>query len=188
MSGLREVLVALGRQSPSGPPPSVKHAVMAEFRRARRRRAAARWMVLAAAAALLLALFVARRPKSSQVVHTAQPPVEKILPKAPAIVAPVETAVRNPVRRRRVVKPSPPPQVDETPAKETPEVATDFFAIPYTEPLRPDERADVFRIEMPRANVAAFGLPISGGHLDAPVTADVLVGEDGVLRAIRFVR
>jgi hypothetical protein len=67
-------------------------------------------------------------------------------------------------------------------------VATDFFEIPYSEPLRPEERADVFRIQMPRANMAVFGLPVAGGRLDSRVTADVLVGEDGVMRAIRFIR
>jgi hypothetical protein len=75
------------------------------------------------------------------------------------------------------------PQVEEQP-----EVATDFFEIPYTEPLRPEERADVFRMQMPRASMAVYGLPVSGGRLDSHVTADVLMGEDGVARAIRFIR
>ena len=67
-------------------------------------------------------------------------------------------------------------------------MATDFIEIPYAEPLRPEERADVFRIQMPRANMAVFGLPVTGGRLDSRITADVLMGEDGVVRAVRFIR
>jgi len=82
--------------------------------------------------------------------------------------------------------PAPPAPLAEQ--AQAPEIATDFFEIPYVEPLRPDQRGDVFRIQMPRANMAVFGLPLSGGRLDARVTADVLMGEDGVARAIRFIR
>jgi len=105
---------------------------------------------------------------------TARPPVHA----TPAVTA----KVARPAKRRRVVK------VQAPPVDETPEVATEFFEIPYAEPLRPEERVDVFRFEMPRANMAVFGLPVIGGRLDSRVTADVLTGEDGVVRAIRFIR
>jgi hypothetical protein len=175
------------------PPASVRNAVMAEFRRANRvtpiRRPVLRWVAMAAAAVILLAVFVATRHRpaapgpektAASVVPAVPAPLEA---PAPVHAAPAVTAkAAKPARRRRAVKVQPPP------ADPAPEVATDFFAIPYSEPLRPEERVDVFRIEMPRADMAVFGLPVAGGRLDARVTADVLTGEDGVVRAVRFIR
>ncbi len=170
------------------PPPAVRAAIMAEFRRTYRatpiRRSIAKWVALAAAAALvLLAVFLGTRPRRPEKIVTAVASQVE----APARVAPAVPRVaaqpRKPAKRRRVVRVQAPP-----PPEETPEVATDFVAIPYSEPLRPEERVDMFRMEMPRANMAVFGLPVTGGHLDSRVTADVLIGEDGVMRAIRFVR
>jgi hypothetical protein len=170
------------------PPASVRNAVMAEFRRAKRpvpiRRPVVKWVAIAAAAVILLAVFVATRHRPEKIVTpVAEAP-------APTHVAPVQVPqprpatadVRRPVKRHRVAKAQPAPVV------ETPEVATDFIEIPYAEPLRPEERFDVFRMQVPRANMAVFGLPVTGGRLDSRVTADVLVGEDGVMRAIRFIR
>jgi hypothetical protein len=157
---------------------------MAEFRRSHRvtpiRRPFVKWAAMAVAAAILAAVFVGATHHPEKIVTSVAPRVEEPLQ---VRVAPAATAKqRKPARRRRVVKVRPPP------VEQAPEVATDFFEIPYAEPLRPEERADVFRIEIPRANMAVFGLPVAGGRLDSSVTADVLIGEDGVMRAIRFIR
>jgi hypothetical protein len=40
---------------------------------------------------------------------------------------------------------------------------------------------------MPRSALIAFGLPVSVEHADAPVKAELLLGEDGIARAIRFI-
>jgi hypothetical protein len=106
------------------------------------------------------------------------------------VASPVATPVVAPKRtvaRRLPGRPKSRPKA-LVPVADTPEVATDFFAIPYVEPLRPDQRADVYRVQMPRAGMAVFGLPVVGGRLDSRVTADVLMGEDGVVRAVRFIR
>jgi hypothetical protein len=180
---LHEALVAVGKASPNAPPETLKSNLLAEFRRVHRvaliRRRVIQWGALAAAAAILLAVFVTARtppapPKQAQ-------PAAKAVGQAfslPAVQAPKPYKVHH---RAAKAKPRP------APVEEAPEVATDFFAIPYVEPLRPEERANVFRMEIPRANIAAFGLPVSGGRLDSSVTADVVIGEDGVMRAIRFV-
>jgi hypothetical protein len=36
--------------------------------------------------------------------------------------------------------------------------------------------------------MAVYGLPVPGGRLNTRIKADVLMGEDGVARAIRFIR
>ncbi len=73
------------------------------------------------------------------------------------------------------------------------EYTTDFFALSYSEnqkTLESDEvnRVQVIRVEMPRPALIAFGLPVNLERGDEPVKADLLVGEDGQARAIRFVR
>jgi hypothetical protein len=68
------------------------------------------------------------------------------------------------------------------------EVRTDFLPLVYG--AMPAKQLQLVRIAVPRKALASFGL----GSLDAPrtpadtVLADVLVGEDGLARAVRFVQ
>jgi hypothetical protein len=72
-----------------------------------------------------------------------------------------------------------------------PEMVTTFFPLTYSN--LPVSNAQLIRVRVPRSALASFGLaPIdvpaaAGGGEQATVPADVLVGEDGVARAIRFV-
>jgi hypothetical protein len=71
------------------------------------------------------------------------------------------------------------------------EVATAFLPLTYS--AVPLSDAQIIRIEVPRAVLGTFGLlPIDDGGLGADVKAtvqaDVIVGEDGLARAVRFVR
>ena len=68
------------------------------------------------------------------------------------------------------------------------EYATDFFPLSYGGDQRPMESGEVIRVQMPRSALIAFGLPVNVERADVPVKADLLVGEDGLARAIRFVR
>ena len=68
------------------------------------------------------------------------------------------------------------------------EIVTDYIPIGFGAPLSPDEFAQIIRVSVPSSDMVQFGLPV---RLDAGperVTADVVLGEDGVARAIRFVR
>lgn len=67
------------------------------------------------------------------------------------------------------------------------EVATDFLPLTYSS--LPHEEGEVVRIEVPRAALTAFGLGFGSPELaEGTILADVLVGEDGLARAVRFVR
>jgi hypothetical protein len=68
------------------------------------------------------------------------------------------------------------------------EYATDFFPLAYGGDQTPMESGEVIRVQMPRSALIAFGLPVNVERADVPVKADLLVGEDGLARAIRFVR
>jgi hypothetical protein len=54
------------------------------------------------------------------------------------------------------------------------------------EPILVGEMVRVVRMEMPAAALARLGMRTSSVDPTTPITVDVLVGEDGVARAIRF--
>jgi len=62
----------------------------------------------------------------------------------------------------------------------------EFVSLSYGEDLRELDSLQVVQVELPRTALAAFGWP--AGDLQAgAVTAEVIVGYDGVARAIRLV-
>jgi len=74
------------------------------------------------------------------------------------------------------------------PEKEKTEIATNFFSIGDTSALSLADGGQLVRVELPRSALMRFGLPVSTDQASERVKADVLVGSDGIARAIRFVR
>jgi hypothetical protein len=69
------------------------------------------------------------------------------------------------------------------------EVATDFIPLVQAGPYTQAEEGHLVRVELPRSALASFGLPVNAeAAAGGRVKADVLMGQDGVARAIRFVR
>lgn len=68
------------------------------------------------------------------------------------------------------------------------EVATDFIPLVQAGPYTQAEEGHLVRVELPRAALASFGLPLNAEAPSGRVKADVLMGQDGIARAIRFVR
>ncbi len=73
------------------------------------------------------------------------------------------------------------------PKKPTPvEIATDFIPLTPDAGLAAVESGQLVRVLLPRSAMAACGLPVNQERADQPVAAQVLIGQDGVARAIRF--
>jgi hypothetical protein len=68
------------------------------------------------------------------------------------------------------------------------EITTDFLPLSYGSNLSPLDDGQVIRLELPRSALQSFGLPVNVERAGERVKADVLLGHDGVARAIRFVR
>lgn len=68
------------------------------------------------------------------------------------------------------------------------EITTDFMPLSYGGGFSQIDDGQVVRVELPRAALHSFGLPVSAERAGERVKADVLLGHDGVARAIRFVR
>jgi hypothetical protein len=69
-----------------------------------------------------------------------------------------------------------------------PNVVTDqaFVPIPYVQPLYPDETATVMRMDVQVASLIAIGYKVGMIDPTAVVKADMLVGEDGRVHAVRL--
>jgi hypothetical protein len=61
-----------------------------------------------------------------------------------------------------------------------------FVALPWAMGLPAFESGEIVRMEVPMASLPAYGIDISSGA-DRPVEADILIGQDGLARAIRLV-
>jgi hypothetical protein len=81
---------------------------------------------------------------------------------------------------RRAVRQGAAPDATET------EVATSFYSLVEEGELVPLESGRVVRVEVPASALIALGLPITAESKDRPVQADLLLGQDGLARAIRF--
>src|SRR5687768_5082095 len=68
------------------------------------------------------------------------------------------------------------------------EVTTDFFPLTYSSVPAPG--GQLVRMQVPRTALATFGVASFGtpGDRSATVMAEVVVGNDGLARAVRFVR
>jgi hypothetical protein len=86
------------------------------------------------------------------------------------------------------------PAAEERPVVVTPqeasvtiEDASEFVALDYGDTLADVESVHVVRVQLSPTALTALGWPMSE-EADRPVNADLLVGHDGVARAIRFVQ
>lgn len=68
------------------------------------------------------------------------------------------------------------------------EVVTQFFPLREGEDLTALESLRLVRVELPGSALSEVGLPVDPETANEPVIADVVLGQDGLARAIRFVR
>jgi hypothetical protein len=166
-------------------PASLEQKLVGAFRdhharRARRRRIQKGVLAILAMAALFAAAsFVRLRPKElGRPAIPAPPVVAKV--DVPRAIASAPVAA---LRKRRHRQGQAPEHSGPWPRQE--EVTTGFF------PLDPagsvPASGEVVRVQMPRAALTLFGLPFNERRASVPVQADVLLGEDGMAHAVRFV-
>ena len=144
----------------------------------------------AAAAAVVMVSMVAvlwlysRSPIEKQVAVTAPPapinapePASQVGPRDPEIVSDSATIRPNRTHHRAA-----------RPRTNTAEEVTEFFPLMEGIDLDSLEAVQSVRVELPASALVDLGLPASPGTPTGPVKADVLLGLDGLARAIRFVR
>lgn len=62
----------------------------------------------------------------------------------------------------------------------------DFIPLPSAENLNPNDDVNMVRMEVPRSAMMALGFSVSADRASELVEADVLLGSDGLARAVRF--
>jgi len=62
-----------------------------------------------------------------------------------------------------------------------------FYPLPEAEALPAVENAMVVRVELPVSSLQLMGVPVSEESADSNVEADLLLGQDGLARAVRLV-
>jgi hypothetical protein len=63
---------------------------------------------------------------------------------------------------------------------------SDFIPLPNAEEIAPNEEVNVVRVEVPRSTMIALGFPLMADTASESVEADVMLGADGLARAVRF--
>ena len=171
----------------TGAPDFLEARLLAAYRAKNETKPNRRWIWASAAVAASLAIAFGVRyltapappPAVSVPIMASAPPPPPVTTEAakpaakPAAPKPRARRTRQAVQAARI---SPPP----TASRPTPQ---EFIEIPYAPALTPFDGGRVVRVNMPGASVRSLGLPV----LSDRVQADVLIGDDGVARAIRFV-
>ena len=147
-------------------PPEVEARVRRAFRR-KSRRPVWPWMLAAAAAIVVMIGSVYFRPQRIELVPAVVDP-----PKAVQVIEPLAEPVKTVVHAPRRERPR--------------EVATEFF--PLVEFAPQLDRAELVRVNLPASAMRTVGLPVREDRLSDRVQADVLVSEEGLATAIRFVK
>ena len=117
-------------------------------------------------------------PKSStpdQIVDAIAPPTVEPMPKHERIASRQTPSVRE-SRPRRSAEPQQARFVD------------DFYAVSYAgDPHETERGGRIVRVDIPRSTLFAMGINVPLENESATVKADLLIGSDGVTRAIRVV-
>lgn len=137
-----------------------REALMQHFARRHRRAGVPSWTwVLAAAAALVLAGLIGHALGRGAGAH----------------------AVRQAQRQKAVVY-----EASETLSNDASALSSDdFIAVPYTPPLAPGEMVRVVHADLDPQALANMGVEVDPSTVDR-LPADVVVGEDGLPRAVRI--
>ena len=148
-------------------PEAVEARLLARFRKRRARKKLKTVALATLAIAAAITLFFAR--PQPQLKQAASMPVRE----QPIAVAAAPAPVQKATPKARPVK------------RQPREMVTQFF--PLLDVAPPFERGELLRVMVPASTMRKVGLPVNEDHLTDRVYADVLVGQEGLARAIRFV-
>jgi hypothetical protein len=64
---------------------------------------------------------------------------------------------------------------------------SEFIALPYAQSEVPLEQPVIVRVQIPASELGLMGMPLAHATAGERVNADLLVGQDGIARAVRLV-
>jgi hypothetical protein len=165
---------------------------ISEFRTTRR---SWRWPLVAAAAMLALAVITAplwwraftpdqqitdKKPAPSP---TVTPPENLPQPEAARADSKPEVVRSTPVQKRHTLRRNPAPT-----GTVVAQASNDFIPLTWVSDAASVQSGLIVRVEVERSTLIAMGLPLNVERAGSRVKADLMLGDDGVARAIRLVQ
>ncbi|MBS1789854.1 MAG: hypothetical protein JST85_19180 [Acidobacteria bacterium] len=149
--------------------------------------------MLAVAAAVFLLLVLAGLIRQWRFGEQTQKTAEvKPSPTAPQKSEPEPIALPMAPERKVVFEAASQRHTTRKPVRQTAshskEITTAFIALADENQLVPLESGQVLRVKLLASTLISMGLPITADDVTKSVLADLVVGQDGMARAIRFVR
>jgi hypothetical protein len=149
------------------------------------------WRFAAVAAALLLVVGLAGvawmkfggQSQSQEALRLPVPPMSS----TPPVPAPIQVAAQAPTPVRNALRRVSPRRLIRPPVTPPSEPSAPFYSLVEAGQMAPLESGRIVRIEVPTAELVKLGVPLTETTLTQPVQADLLLGQDGLARAIRFV-
>jgi hypothetical protein len=147
------------------------------------------WVPVAIAASLALAVasLISEPVKveAPSVPVAVAPPAASVEMNSEPVTTPVSVEKRKAPAKRRVKPPARPPArpLSLATARPAREPQQEFVEIPYAPPFAPYDEGHVVRVNMAGSSARRMGIPVVMDR----VQADLVVGNDGLPRAIRVV-
>ena len=174
---VRDILRALAEEDAGiEASPQIEVRLRKNFNSWKRRRIIRRTSPWVLTAASIVLVFAFANRKETQPPATQSARVEQTVASLPEPIAPIKPLPQTTRSRSSTAAGMP----------ESFEIVTEFF--PLMDPAPPFERGQLLRVELPASAMQMVGLPVREEYLARPIHADVLVGEEGLPRAIRFVK
>jgi hypothetical protein len=148
-------------------PEEVEGRLLVAFRRRHARKKTRTVALATLAVAAAVTLFFARTEPQPRTIAPLPVGEQPIAVAAAPVPMPKATPKARPIKRQ--------PR----------EIVTQFF--PLLDVAPPFERGELLRVTVPVSTMRTVGLPVNEERLGERVYADVLVGQEGLARAIRFV-
>jgi hypothetical protein len=167
-------------------PAQVEANLLGAFRERTRRRSRVWWglgWAGAAATVVIAAWLLAEHPWRGS-GSSAGPKIQAVVPAG--TLHSVSPATADKGRNETAEALAPGKGSRPVPRRVAADTASDFIALSTSS--YPLGDGMVVRVELPRSAPALVGLPIPSGDVSGTVTADVVLGQDGLARAIRFVQ
>jgi len=147
------------------------------------------WMKFAAAGSIAAAVMLFKQLAPEPKVHPpVTPAVASTVVTPPAPVVEVASAAPAATVRQSGLATRLPRKRRPRPVPVEPEVGTEFLPVAQGDGWTPLDGGRLVRVGLPRSAMGAFGLPVNEGQALERVQADVVLSDDGLLRAIRFVK
>lgn len=181
---VRDALAAAAANDRLQAPDHVEKALVAHLRRRNFRGAVTRVATAGSLAAAVLVGLLLLRPEPAPPVLVSREIAPPVIMPAP-VAAPAKPVIADRVRppRRVVRRPAATPRAE----RPVPVEQAHFIPVGPWQAIEPIERGSIIRVRLPKSSLPGFGIPVSPDRWHESIPADVVLAEDGSMRAVRFV-